>query len=257
MLPKFVDHHPAYNAGGYTVTNEEPEIFNNFLGKDKFQRAACILSGGEVLVSCFLSRAKEIVGIDHSYNAIASCYSKLLLLREIPRKQLQELLDLEEYKELERVLDAKAAQLPKFNHSYQTKLSMLFSYVWNNMRREWCDPNFRANRVTKKRLSEITFVHGDLRDLFGLYGQFDLLYVSNAMEHSGRDRKSPTMADFAKILNPGGVLLYTTMKFPPQEGVLNSHGLDLLKKLRGYRTSWIHVMARKMPVAGQPPQVIT
>lgn len=76
-LPVFKDIHPAYNGGGYACTNEEPHIHTALIdqhhpdGKDgTFQRAAAISSGGEIPILVLLTRAEEVVAIDHSYMAL-------------------------------------------------------------------------------------------------------------------------------------------------------------------------------------------
>lgn len=241
LVPKFVDHHPAYTSSGYTVTNEEPHLFNALLGKTKVQRAACIASGGEVLLSVILHRANEIVAVDHSYASLSATYEKILLLRKLPTKTALELLREEKYNDLIQQVQRNSKHLPTFQNYARNPIGV---YTWQSVRREWCRGDFRTRSVSKADIEKMTLVHGDLRDLGELYGAFDLLYASNAMEHSGRDHKSPKLADLAKLLNPGGWLLYTKGG-KENTAVVSDAGFTDVKQIKGLTSSWWYVIARK------------
>ncbi len=245
-VPNLVDHH-AYNASGYTETNEEPSLFIDMLQKRRFNRAACIASGGEVLLSVILPRAKEVVAIDHSYRSLGASYRKLLLLQKLGGSQTTALLRDEKYDELKQHLVEIVQQLPE-----KVKALGDISTVMHSLRREWSFTRMPA-RVTPKIAQRVTFVHGDLSDL-GKHGTFDLLYISNAMEHTNRDYKSPTFNTVVPFLNPGGLLLYTSNDYYAKSTPLPK-GFTLVNRIRGFRTQWVHSIIQK-DAAIEPKQDI-
>lgn len=99
--------------------------------------------------------------------------------------------------------------------------------VHKNLAREWEKLPIRTIRHCAVKLDKVKFVHGDLVD-FEKHGKFDLLYISNALSHGGRNvvdseatnashsfySSRPRNANFdARVeallnaLNPGGYIL--------------------------------------------------
>lgn len=242
-LPKFLDHHPTYNGnGGYTVTNEEPEIFNEILGKIKVNRAACIASGGEILVSVIMPRADEVVAVDHAYTSLFVAYLKTILLQSGRTKEFIRALREEDYDRIAEQFKACAVHLPEALKKSRGS-NTISKYDLTYIRKEWCHPAARITRLPNKRVSNTTFVHGDLRDIPKLFGTFDLFYASNAMEHSGRDHKSPTLSNFAELLNSGGLLLYTAQY---NTGRPDPAVWETIKIMTGIRSSWKYCVMRKI-----------
>jgi hypothetical protein len=78
----------------------------------------------------------------------------------------------------------------------------------------WQTSSLKALEIARERLDNLTFVHGDLRDIASM-GPFDLFYASNARGHSSRST-SGVMAtatflldQIETLLAPGGILLDT------------------------------------------------
>lgn len=242
--PKFVDHHPAYSASGYIATNEEPELFNEMLGKKQLGRVATIASSGEVLLSVLLPRATEIMAVDHSYYSLSTSIAKLLLLQKMGSKTLHAALRQEAYEsiiaEVNAVWDAMPEPL-KTAH----KRHLIDTYSWPSVRKEWRD--LPVPHITKKVIEKVSFMHGDLLDLQA-HGTFDALYVSNAMEHVNRNHRSIGLNDLQVLLNPGGLLLYTvqtTYSRTANFRIPKQDYFELIDHVKGYRSSWFHVIARK------------
>lgn len=240
-IPKFIDHHPAFTTSGYAVTNEEPEMFNEILGDIKVPRAACIASGGEVLLSVIFRRATKVVAVDHSYKSLAASYTKMVLFQSLAPKEVLELLKKENYDELKPYFGEARNYIPE---AIKNMEPYGFSpYELAQLRREWCGKFVRLPKLSGRSARKVTFVHGDLRDVTKLYGTFDMFYASNTMDHSGRDLKRPTYKDFATLLNPGGLLLYTSQN----GGLLPANTpFEHIGKLRGINSSWHHIVARKI-----------
>lgn len=243
-IPKFLEHSDSFDAPlGYVVTNEEPYLFNRILTDTKVQRAACIASSGEVLLSVILHRAQEIVAVDHAYSSLTVAYAKLLLLQRVPIKTIIELLRTENYDALQAHLQAVWDKVPKGKY----KGCLFDNGGWRQIRGTWCAPYFQPPRVTKADVEKVTFVHGDLRDLKANHNTFDMLYASNAMEHIGRNNTCPKLSDLSNLLNPGGLLLFTaTLASHTGADRLKAASLELVEQIRGYRTQWKHIVARKV-----------
>ena len=240
IAPKFVDHHAAYDApAAYTTTNEEAEILASLLGKRRFKRAACISSAGEVLLTVVAPHADEVVAVDHSRGAIAVATTKALLLQHLGIRKFKQMLTDMKYSELQKLADElfKHASEP-LQKEYQKQ--RYYCTPRGDWRREWHYTPNGAGRIAK-RIGNITFVHSDVRDLAKLYEPFDLLYLSNALEHSTRDHKPLPLTGVAPLLAVGGTLLFTSAspnKLYP--------GFKLVESMFGWRTTWYHNVAVKL-----------
>lgn len=241
LQPKFIDHNP-FSVYGYEATNEEPHIFNELLGRERFKRAACIVSGGEVLFSVVLRRSREVVGVDHSYHSLSAAYAKMALLQKLPPKEIISALDKAEYSRLQKLL-ATDDELPKFG-TYDSKTTL--NHAWSTVRKHWIEPKFKPIKFTKAVANRLTLVHGDLRDLPGLFGTFDLVYISNAMEHMTRDRNYLQIGEVSNLLHPGGTLLYTCANVP-RFSILEGAKFKLDKQLaRSNLHNWTYIVAKKV-----------
>lgn len=254
-LPSFEDQHTAFTAAGYAVTNEEPELFRELLGRDiRPRRAAGIVSGGEVLLSVLLPRCQEVIGIDHSYRALAATWIKVLLLDKHGPKEMRKIM-LSEYGPFCKIVSEMADQFPEKMRQYVqpqpgghiTAIST-FDFDASGLRREWkLIPDHILARAAKK-LDRLKLVHGDLTDLKN-YGQFDLLYVSNAFDHMNRAKKYIKEKDVCPLLKTKGFLLFAG------SGAVDGKLFQKYREQRGYRTTWQHVVFRKMETTEETPDV--
>lgn len=244
-VPKFIDQHSGFDAmtGGYVVTNEEPELFNELLKGVKVNRAATIASGGEVVLSTILLRAREVVAIDHCYQSLIYLCAKLLILQQLPRHKILTIINNHKNDALAALLQESVKHLPEplLSKVLSKKLNFLTQYHLPSLRKEWryAKP---VNNISKL-LDRLTIVHGDLSDLVPNFGTFDLLYVSNAMEHKNRNNKNPLMSEFVDMLNPGGLLLYTMAysNLPPKVNA----PFKPFAASQGFRSQWTHIIVQK------------
>lgn len=241
---QFEDLYSSYDAtGGYIVTNEEPDIHRELLSPCKgLKKVGSIASGGEVPLFVFLSRGSRVYAVDHCYKALASAYLKARMLQQLGGEGTRDILapptvdayntttpDLLRIKEFIKTL----ADVPE----PLLKILTYSTFSFDGVRREWglCSPNLLEKTV--RHLSKLTLIHGDLGDL-KKYAPLDCLYISNALEHSGR-AGTPKTADLASLLKPGGLLLTTGNAKPANTE------FTLVKEIRGYRTSWVHSLFKR------------
>jgi hypothetical protein len=254
MLPNFVDQHPAYTAAGYGCTNEEPEILKDFLAKRTFDKIAAIASAGEMTYFLLLPRCnQELVAVDHSYRSLYVSYVKAALLDRLgPRKTKKlfvESTPLQIYEEITKLT------IPEVLSSKVRKDYALSSLDLQSVRREWFYASEAALRQAAKKLDKLTFLHGDLSDLSG---KFNLLYLSNAHEHTGR-KGAPKGADFTSVTTDDSFLL-VAHTFMSDYGT-NPHvkttfaDWETVKDLKGFRTQW-HYTLYKKKAKETPAQVV-
>jgi len=257
-LPKFEDVHPGHNAGGYTSTNEEPRIHTALIEAhhpEGFQRAAAISSGGEIPILVLLTRAEEVVAIDHSYMALAYAYLKVALLSHMGAVEFhKQMLKKDEPTMLRVQAEAKSLMPLVLRDKVYSHPSILYGSEF------WAVP-IETLELILSRLDKLTFVHGDLTDLTR-YGVFDVLYISNALEHTGRSGKSPKMEDFRTIVKEdGGLVLLTSAKSStnakyagPFDGweALNATKGNIVGDMWKGQT-WDYRLLRKCPM---PPPVL-
>lgn len=266
LLPQFEDKHPEYNASGYVFTNEEPALFNALLGDIKVKTAACIASGGEILLSVILPRAKKVYAVDHAYRALGATLLKILHLQEMDGLEYASICAdhgekfrgfTKKQKELWKQHVPEIIQKKCGNDAYWLDDSYSFAQI----KQVW-PAGTAPKKLTKSIINRITLLHGDLRDV----PKVDLLYVSNAMEHIARDNKSPTLRQFAAHLNPGGYIMFTSGK-PTYTSDEYSYGYTkqdenelynrVGKKVPGTRTSWYyHLLQLKDGVQVEPEAVV-
>lgn len=256
ITPKYDDVHSKYNGGGYNVTNEEPELINGMLGNTKFKRIAGIASGSEIALQCLLPRTQEaLVCVDHGYTAIAASYLKVLLLQQMGAKQFQELLLTEQYGPLVAAVQALDENLvpPALRNANTSSgwRSALNQSTFQTMRREWAYTPYKVVDESLKRLDRLHFIHGDLQDLKP-YAPFDLLYLSNALEHTGRDKTAPNIAKLAELLPIGGLILHSTSFASKQFTDFKN-----VRFVKGLRTSWYFGLMRKVANAAAKPEKAT
>lgn len=249
-VPVFREDCNKYDPGTtYTVTNEEPDLMSSILGNRRFNRIAAVLSSGDVLLSVLLPRCKEVVAVDHSYGSLAAAYVKAVLLDQMGAKGMKEMLfNCTKWDDLKPHCEKAHALLPeelkpyfKCNGSPYTGVTSL-QYDWTTLRREWYYlPSIKLER-SRAKLDKVQVIHGDITDL-GKYGEFGLLYTSNAHEHTTRDSGAPKIADWAPLVKMGGYLLTTSagslakMVYDNWEMVKTSHGV---------RTSWHYNLYRRV-----------
>lgn len=257
MPPTFIDAYPSYSATGYVTTNEEPEAWKTLVKECKFTRAASIASGGEIPLLVLLPFGKEVVAVDHSYRSVLITYVKSLMLETLGPRDTKKVLEAgnkELFSEavgkvVHLLPDALGTKLEEMENSkyegYDPNSVFKYSSLGtgadlNSMRGSWHYASMQTLSAACRHMNKLTLIHGDLVKDLEKYGPFDLMYISNAMEHTGRDHKNPTPSGILKSLADDGTVLmsgYSYTKFPP--------GWKTISKVAGYRTTWEHHLMQK------------
>jgi hypothetical protein len=271
-LPKFEDKHPKHTAEGYAATNEEPEAHRKLISNKRFKRAASIASGGEIPYCVLLSRSDEVVAVDHSYRAIIMCYLKAVLLNTLGPRGMKALFVESSYEDVKAVLLEAAKLMPQvlqdkvnwadkqpyydyYSESANRRYSVLSISDIKYLRREAFFTPLATLEAVVKRLDQVTLVHGDLSDLKLYGGNFDILYASNAMGHTNRDKKYPTFSQFEELVKPDGYILMTTGYGTKTDPKLPTT-LKEIKRISGLRSDWDHVLLQKA-VKNEPAKETT
>lgn len=236
-LPSFEDRHAAYTATGYSVTNEEPVLFNTLLKNRTFKKVAAISSAGEVPLIVLIPRTREqLVLVDHSYKSLATTYLKIVLLRTLGARELRRLLTSGQPTMIREKIEAAAAEVPTPLQPSLDRYNLNDGELNYNLRREWYFTPLDKLREAARRLEQITIsmVHGDLLDIADS-APFDLLYISNALDgaHRRRNGTSLTPPLIDPLVGPRGIVLSTGGRSIPP-------GFKEIGKVLGYRTSWEH-----------------
>jgi hypothetical protein len=246
ITPVFEDTFKTFTANGFSVTNEESAVLKELLGRRTFKKTAAICSGGEMLFFLFLPCSKSVVAIDHSYNSLRAAYLKALLLDTLGAKNLHDLLMTGDKDLLAGALNKVAKLLPKplvpaEKYKYPNYPPPPLPDAIRDLRKEWHRISVTTLEKAKSRLKSLAFVHGDLSDVASK-GPFDLVYISNALEHVDRTGKNPEVAKVLELVAPGGYLLLTTGDYKP---LLTHSSLTLVKSIKGFYTTWQHCLYQK------------
>lgn len=262
----FEDLHSYEVPTAYTCTNEEPDLMRRLLtlGKRPIRRAAAIASSGEMVLFTLLPRVqKEVIAVDHSYGSLTAFYVKVLLLESLGPKALRNLIAFGTIADFLKAIETVEAKLPpallkraqtmRGGGSPTGYTGIYSAYEFTNIRREWFYASARALAASAKKLDRLTLVHGDLTDLTPR-GPFDLLYLSNAHEHAGRQGKKLTQATLDPLLTPNGRVLSANGIF---YGKNRDWAWKQLHELRGYRSSWTYNMYQRAgeKVVAKPAKV--
>ena len=242
-LPAYKDLN-TYNTNGYVVTNEEPELVREMLSRLKrtFKLGGGICSGGEMAFLALMPFCDQTVLVDHGYNACASAYYKAALLSQLGAKRFRDLIAEGHEFELvirgSKILERMKRELPAFSirafpkGMKDTTVCLTFQTL-DAMRKEWFYTPAPVLRASRAKLHTLTIAHGDLSDL-SEFGKFDLLYLSNAFGHSGRNG-TPTLVKTAEpLMAAGGVAVLSQQVTPiPKNWRELAHRAPL-------RTSWTY-----------------
>lgn len=212
---KFEDLHDHVGSETYLVSNEEVHVLRDMVKKLRVERAAGICSAGEVgLLALLPLTRRELVLVDHNYGSLSVAMRKYLLLRERgARDTIRLLTGKSTGNELHATLHGYESLLPErvarsLSHAAFTRSSYDGSALLvGDVFTAWKALPARLTAKAARKLDRVTFLHGDLTDLQAR-SPFDLLYVSNALEHSSRLRRRLTVdGDLQGILKPGGYLI--------------------------------------------------
>jgi hypothetical protein len=263
-LVKFTDLHEYDGRSCFVTTNESLGTWNDLLDGVKVERAASICSGGEVAFFAIAPRAtQEVYLLDHAYGSLYFAIGKYNLIEKLgPTKAYKLLTSNDGEKIAKAFLDAnkdlpthgnsdayahwptlrsveQAASKEKPPPEPPNRYSMAW-YDWydrwgprgygrdrkyNKFASCWAHLDPKAISAFSKRVRErVSFVHGDINDLVDL-GPFDLIYLSNALDYSGRSTEEQRKATYKRhtygedtvstvykieeIVKPGGIVCFS------------------------------------------------
>jgi SAM-dependent methyltransferase len=221
-----------YSVRGYYLTpNEDTPEWRKIVKGLRVDRAAAICSSGEVgLIAMLPTVRKELVLVDHSYASLSIAMLKYLMLRELGAAKTKRLLTAAGTpEELRKSVDKLVKKLPvQVRQAYERQVK-LPGYegdfvtpargvpAKNNtkLKREWDTLPQRDIRACVTKLDRVKFLHGDLTDL-AEHGPFDLVYLSNALEHRGR-KGEVSVSQVAACIRPGGYVIVAHRGTPHQK----------------------------------------
>jgi SAM-dependent methyltransferase len=212
------------NHDYYAVPNERLSKWQELVQGLRVYRAAGICSGGEVGLFALLPIVRSsLTLVDHSYRSLYYAMVKYLALEKYGAEETYRRLTNATHEDLKRLAAEVEADLPEAVRGvWKTRTRHDYDYYDNRprvvepgepftrkgtsvpsfWRKQKPDPLVRSC----KKLSRVTFMHGDLSDLTKR-GQFDLIYLSNALEHQTRDGGYASHRAIEQALKPGGHIL--------------------------------------------------
>lgn len=220
--------------GYYAAPNEDTSVWRDFVKNLHIQRAAGICSSGEVgLFAMLPTTRKELVLIDHSKRSLSIAMLKYLLIQKQGASEARKLLTCGDAAKVKSTMNEIKADLPKdVQDAFNALLRRNDGYYGSPTRHPFTErkyanvsprklvdqPNsaikqyweatpIRLIRRCQAKLDRVKFVHGDLSSL-EQHGPFDLLYLSNALEHIGvRSAAHEKFVAIDRALKPGGHVL--------------------------------------------------
>jgi hypothetical protein len=218
QLVAFKDEYPGYKKDyrfgpqysvSFIVPNEEVSVIKELLPDDPVDHIAGICSGGEIGLFCLAPLAKKkLVLVDHSYSQLACAAAKALLLKKHGVNKTRELFlkAIEDGPTWSKEWSWAKGALPEVLAEYLP--DPLPVHKRSELVAHWAA--YVTEEMLKKGLDSlhrVEFVHGDLTDL-SKQKPADVLYISNALEHSGRNG-NPNGKDVHKAVKPGGLIVGT------------------------------------------------
>lgn len=241
MLPfSYEDRFPNAMTMGYAATNEEPTVIRDLI-KNKFKNGLGIASAGEVTFLALLPKTEDsLVLVDHSYKSLRVFCLKALLLATIGPTATRRLLIADKMVGLKEALVKVEPFLPvSLQPNGRWWMTDLIQSAPTDIRREWYYSDLTSLRKTVKSLHKIKLIHGDLTDTADR-APYDFLYLSNALEHTGRGGTYPNAIVLSKsLLKKDGAVVW--VEAAGGRGVGNGvayRDWELKAKVPGYRTTW-------------------
>jgi hypothetical protein len=201
---RFKDLHKYNNRTSYWIHNESLKIWQEFLKEIPPCRTAGICSAGEIGLFGLLTRTqRDLVLVDHSYSSLSIAMFKYLALREYGVTKTHRLFTTGSSEQLYEAFQSLSKHMPPQVRDCFPGSNMIPARLLHT---EWKAIPTPTLRQAHTKLDRVRFIHGDLSDLSKMR-PFGLLYLSNALEHTGRERKSPTIKLIQKAVKPGGFVI--------------------------------------------------
>lgn len=205
MKFKFVQNAPLSSVAslyhdGYVFPNESMLALKQHVAGRKLKKAGGICSGGEVPLTVLLPNCTgPVVAVDHSLHSLYVAMTKALMLEKLTTQELHKLLGLNQHQELEAAWKQfqkdLLVELPETLRPAFQKVANPYVSL-DSFQRYWMPPNLSVEELNtaRERLENLTFVYGDLTALTK-FGKFQVVYLSNAMEHTPKFGKGNLTLD--------------------------------------------------------------
>lgn len=209
MKFKFVQKAPLPSVAsryhdGYVFPNESMLALKQHVAGMKLKKAGGICSGGEVPLTVLLPNCTgPVVAVDHSLHSLYAAMTKALMLEKLTTQELHKLLEPDQYAKQYAELEVAwkqfqkdlLAELPEALRPAFQKVANPYISL-NSFQRYWMPPNLSVEELNtaRERLENLTFVYGDLTALTK-FGKFQVVYLSNAMEHTPKFGKGSLTLD--------------------------------------------------------------
>lgn len=196
---EYIDIYPQYTASGFSCTNEVPNEHRKLLKGERMGKSLAIASGGEITFFVLLPKVRgKLICVDHSYRSLIVFHIKALMLTELGVKETKRLMTCENPKLLRDASNEFCEKLPgslkpKFQEfidktsksSYDYGYHPFSDYQFTELVRAWKPVSEKVLEVSRRKLDQITLVHGDITDVAHM-GPYTHAYISNALEHITR-----------------------------------------------------------------------
>jgi hypothetical protein len=182
-----------------------------------YPKIGAIASSGEVVLFSLLPQAESVIAVDHAYRSLAVFWLKVLLLDTHGPADTKKILT-GPYEGIvtaaENLLSRFPAALVKlvqpvpdrYDPLHKRQIPCIDRWTAEPLRKEWNLVSEEILSQAARKLGDLTLLHGDLSDLSS-HGPFDVLYVSNATEHTGRSKRAPTWTDLRPLVRDKGIVL--------------------------------------------------
>lgn len=225
MFINFEDLHPYAATSQYVIPNEDHRTWRELLKSFHVGRVAGICSGGEIGLFSLLPLArKDVVLVDHSYGSLGHAMTKYGLLQERGWRDAYRLITSpdavnELYATVKDIIKCLPDPIKSryesntgYNNPFVGPHYGVYSRgnpegigVYPGVPRVWKNIERSLIKKAVEKLDRVSFIHGDLSDLIER-GPFDVLYISNALEHSGRSG-APVVDEISRIVKKNGLIV--------------------------------------------------
>lgn len=189
MAIKYTDVRPSFEGSSMHVCPNECLIMLRSLLNDLpplMAKGGSIASGGEVPLTVVLPRVEHLKIIDHNYGSLWWTCNKILMIKHRTNEQIKALFE-GPPTDFVKLMNDIQGENPLSGRGFNLNYRVADQYWLHEITPRELD-------IARERLDQIEVIHGDLRDLGT---NLDLLYISNALEHTSFDGKSGDRSNLA------------------------------------------------------------
>jgi hypothetical protein len=165
---------------GWTLTNENPNIYRGWAERISPNKAFAISSGGEIPLLALLPIGCEVTAVDISYNSIRATMAKIALVKKYG-KELKTKLH-ENQRDFEKFVDDELVdEMPEsLRENAGFRIVRGYDWMYNKFAQIWMNTPDNVLEAAQRNIGNISLVHGDIEEVQG--EDFDLIYVANTLD---------------------------------------------------------------------------